>query len=98
MDSHMGRLKIVLKSRKWYIRIFYHLLDICMVNAWLLFKIANPDIPMTQKAMRLEVAQVLTNWANKKRKDISMPDIPMPSPRGQTEQHPSNDLAWIIYQ
>ena len=93
MDSHLGRLKIVLKSRKWYIRIFYHLLDICMVNAWLLFKRANPAIPMTQKAFRLEVAQVLTNLANKKRKS-SRPDIPMPSPRGQNEQHPSNDLRY----
>ncbi|XP_067636126.1 piggyBac transposable element-derived protein 3-like [Eurosta solidaginis] len=61
MDSHLGRLKIVLKSRKWYLRIFYHLLDICMVNAWLLFKRSNPSASMTQKAFRLEICYVLTN-------------------------------------
>ena len=48
---------------------------------------------MTQKALRLEVAQLLTNLANKKRKS-SRPDIPTPSPRGQNKQHPSNDLRY----
>ena len=70
MDSHLGRLKIVLKSRKWYIRIFYHLLELCMVNSWLLFQIEYPAITMTQKAFRLEVAQVLTKLANKKGKIV----------------------------
>ena len=92
-DARLGHLKIALKNRKWYIRIIYHLLDIFMVNAWLLFKRANPAIPMTQKAFRLEIALVRTNLANKKRKS-SRPDIPMPSPRGQNEQHPSNDLRY----
>ena len=64
-----------------------------MLNAWLLFKRANPAIPMTQKSFRLEVAHVLTNLANKKKKS-SRPDISMPSPRGRNEQHPSNDLRY----
>lgn len=38
LDSLMGRYKIYLKSRKWYIRLFYHLIDLCTVNAWLLYK------------------------------------------------------------
>ncbi|KAF2879011.1 hypothetical protein ILUMI_27162, partial [Ignelater luminosus] len=36
LDSNMGRYKILLKSRKWYLRTFYHLLDVTVVNAWLL--------------------------------------------------------------
>lgn len=38
MDSHLGRYKIRIKSRKWYIRIFYHLLDLTVINSWVLYK------------------------------------------------------------
>lgn len=36
LDSLIGRYKI--KSKKWYIRIFYHLIDVTVVNSWLLYK------------------------------------------------------------
>lgn len=39
LDSFMGRYKINLKGRNWYMRISYHLLDISVVNAWLLYKL-----------------------------------------------------------
>jgi len=38
LDSHIGRYKIKIKSRKWYIRLFYHLLDMTVVNSWILYK------------------------------------------------------------
>lgn len=38
MDSLIGRYKIRIRSKKWYFRIFYHLLDVCMVNAWLMYR------------------------------------------------------------
>lgn len=38
VDSHIGRYKIILKSRKWYLRLFYHLLDVTIINAWLLYQ------------------------------------------------------------
>lgn len=38
MDSFLGRYKIRVKSRKWYIRIFYHLLDLTVINSWILYK------------------------------------------------------------
>uniref|UniRef100_A0A2S2QP15 PiggyBac transposable element-derived protein 2 n=1 Tax=Sipha flava TaxID=143950 RepID=A0A2S2QP15_9HEMI len=38
LDSHIGRYKIKIKSRKWYMRIFYHLLDMTVVNSWILYK------------------------------------------------------------
>lgn len=36
LDSNIGRYKIGIKSRKWYMRLFYHLLDITVTNAWIL--------------------------------------------------------------
>ncbi|KAJ2937731.1 hypothetical protein O0L34_g19124 [Tuta absoluta] len=38
MDSFLGRYRIKVKSRKWYMRIFYYLLDLYVINAWILYK------------------------------------------------------------
>lgn len=34
-DSHFGRHKISMKSKKWYFRIFYHLVDMTVINTWI---------------------------------------------------------------
>ncbi|CAG5056929.1 unnamed protein product [Parnassius apollo] len=36
MDSYLGRYHI--KSRKWYMRLFYHILDLAVINSWVLLK------------------------------------------------------------
>lgn len=38
MDSHFGRHKIAIKSKKWYFRLFYHLVDMAVINAWIVQK------------------------------------------------------------
>lgn len=38
LDANIARHKILTKSKKWYIRIFYHLLDLTLANAWLLYR------------------------------------------------------------
>lgn len=38
LDSLIGRYKIKMRSRKWYIRLFYHFIDLTVVNSWLLYK------------------------------------------------------------
>lgn len=38
IDSIMGCYKIKLRSKRWKYRMFYHLLDLSMANAWLLYK------------------------------------------------------------
>ena len=49
LDSHLGRHRNKMRSKKWYMRIFYHMLDVAMVNAWILFKIVHEE----KKQMRL---------------------------------------------
>lgn len=34
----LGRHKIKMQSRKWYMRVFHHLIDVTVVNSWLLHK------------------------------------------------------------
>lgn len=38
LDCVMGHYKIKLRSKRWYLRIFYHFLDITMCNSWLLYR------------------------------------------------------------
>lgn len=66
LDSFMGRYKIYMKSRKWYLRIFYHLLDLTLVNSWLLYKrVHSKKEPgcklLNQAQFRAEVAYNLCN-------------------------------------
>lgn len=37
-DSMLGRFKINMKSHKYYLRLFYHLLDMTVVNSWTLYR------------------------------------------------------------
>jgi hypothetical protein len=43
LDSLLGRHKNRTCSKKWYLRIFYHLLDVTAVNACLLYRRVRGD-------------------------------------------------------
>lgn len=65
MDSLIGRYKIKIKSKKWYMRLFYHLLDMTLVNSWLLYRRRSRE-KGAEKCMKLaefraEVAYCLCN-------------------------------------
>ena len=38
MDSLISLYRIKIRSKKWYLRIVFHLLDLTVVNAWLMYK------------------------------------------------------------
>ncbi|XP_023301464.2 piggyBac transposable element-derived protein 3-like [Lucilia cuprina] len=38
LDSSLGRSHIRIKSRKWTSRLIYHMCDIAIINAWILYK------------------------------------------------------------
>lgn len=60
LDSLIGRYRIKMWSRKWYMRLFYHLLDITVINAWLLMRRYNKDKPVMKLAdFRIELANTL---------------------------------------
>ncbi|XP_014671925.1 PREDICTED: piggyBac transposable element-derived protein 2-like [Priapulus caudatus] len=54
MDSCIARYKYPLKSRRWYIYLFWHFLTVCVVNAWFVYRreheLLNKD---SKKAMNL---------------------------------------------
>ncbi|KAF0742960.1 piggyBac transposable element-derived protein 3-like, partial [Aphis craccivora] len=67
-DSLIGRYKIRMRSRKWNMRIFYHLNDTSVVNSWLLYKRARTQIEQpieyTLVEWRKTLAHTLTNIGN----------------------------------
>jgi hypothetical protein len=67
-DSFVGRAKIRIKSKKWYMRIFYHLLDITVVNSWIIYKKVMKDKCSKLKSLpefRIELAEVLCRFGQK---------------------------------
>lgn len=69
MDSFLGRYKIRIKSRKWYMRIFYHLLDLSVINSWILYKKVSDKNGVPAKNIlnlanfRSELADTLCKYA-----------------------------------
>jgi len=60
LDSLIGRYKIKMKSRKWYMRLFYHLLGITVINAWLLYRRCNINEAVFNLAyFRINLASIL---------------------------------------
>lgn len=68
MDSYLGRYRIRMKSRKWTTRLFYHLLDMTVINAWVLYKKVltkkgeNPKQIMNLADFRTDLAESLCKY------------------------------------
>lgn len=41
LDSMLGYYRIKIRSKKWYLRIFFHLVDLTVVNAWILWRTSS---------------------------------------------------------
>lgn len=62
---NIGRSKIKIKTRKWYLRIFYHLIDLTVINAWIIYRQICTSNNIEQKdcltliKFKIEVAEIL---------------------------------------
>ena len=56
VDSLLARYRIQFKSRKWYFRLFIHLMDVVMVQCWLLYR-RDADSVGIQKKEQLKPRQ-----------------------------------------
>lgn len=97
MDSFLGRYRIRIKSRKWYIRIFYHLIDMTVINSWVLYKKNNPHITLGD--FRSELAETLCFYkkydANKRGRPSSNTlerEVEAKKHRGPTKPIPPKDI------
>lgn len=58
-DMLLALYRNTLKSRKWYKRIMFHLIDLCIVNSWLLYKASKPECSLPLAFFKFQVAQSL---------------------------------------
>lgn len=63
MDGLIGRYHIEMKTNKWTNRIFHHLIDVAMVNAYLLFRRVRIDDKVNLPKFRSDVAEALCFFA-----------------------------------
>ncbi|XP_055914246.1 piggyBac transposable element-derived protein 3-like [Eupeodes corollae] len=79
MDSIIARHKILLRSKFWYMRLFYHLLDMVMANAWLLYRRVNKQAGRSENLsaadFRMEVAESLCKVGMKQRASKRTSDV-----------------------
>ena len=73
------------KSRKWWHRIFFHLLDVALVNSYIIYKnLLNEDLPL--KSFQILVVHWLAG-------DSGMTSKNMPLKRTSIEMSPSGSVA-----
>lgn len=66
LDGLIGRYKIKIRTKKWYMRLFYHLLDVTLVNSWIIYKKTmlsrNEKHVLNLAEFRSEIAYCLCNY------------------------------------
>lgn len=78
-DMLIALYRISLKSKKWYMNIFCHLIDISINNAWLVYKremqeMGENSIPL--KKFRLHIASALMKTGQRVTIDIDSQSVP----------------------
>ena len=56
LDSMMGLYRIHVRSKKYYLHLFFHFLDMCIVNYWLLYRRASNQMSTPTTSKRLPLA------------------------------------------
>ena len=105
LDSLIGLYRCRIRSKKWYHRIFLHLCDLTIVNAWLLYKRVHRANSSHEKVMRLHdfkhaVAEGLcyqgkstaSRQGQKKRSRHSEDSAPVLAKRSASSPAPSLDI------
>ena len=82
-DSRRKTYSCSRKSKKWWTRIYYFLLDASVTNAYILYKETPGTKPLTMKEFVLELAEYLLGCHNS-RKRSSTQD---PPPAGHLREH-----------
>ncbi|CAH2002562.1 unnamed protein product [Acanthoscelides obtectus] len=73
IDSLLALYRTKIRSRKYYLRIFFHLMDMCVVISWLLYRRASDDCGVSKKHQmslydfKSDLAQSLC-WVGKQNK------------------------------
>ncbi|XP_047135383.1 piggyBac transposable element-derived protein 2-like [Hydra vulgaris] len=73
LDSLLGYYRNKIWSKKWYHRIFFHLIDMSIINAWILWQKRNPSTPLVK--FKLAVADLLSNYQVSRKRKAGRPSL-----------------------
>lgn len=96
MDGLIGRYRIRMKTSKWTNRLFYHLIDMAMVNAYLLYRRVKVDDKIDLPTFRSSIAEALCFFASGTISRVGRPSaIPKPLPiKPKKPQIPIADVRY----
>ncbi|KAE8296822.1 hypothetical protein D5F01_LYC05588 [Larimichthys crocea] len=86
LDACIARCKYHMRSRRWYIYLFWHTIMLGLVNAWLIYrrdcKLLGVQNTLKQRRFQAEVATSLILWqAQRGRPSLSATSPPPPLPK-----------------
>lgn len=98
MDGLIGRYHIQMKTRKWTNRLFHHLIDVSIVNAYILYRRVRTDDHMDLPSFRSSIAEALCFFASGSKRRVGRPakdNTPIPIPKKTTKPKiPVDDVRY----
>lgn len=84
MDSLVGLYRHNIRNKKWYMRIFYHMLNVAVINAWILWRKSEMDVlDLLEFKSRVATGLIFSGEVAMKSKKRGRP-----SKEGQDEMQP----------
>ncbi|XP_034727934.1 ARL14 effector protein isoform X1 [Etheostoma cragini] len=77
--AHTGYYNLIHKTKKWYQTFFFHILDIAVVNAHILYQQCYRDPTMNQKEFRQALVEELADLGSKSKSRAFKKKFPFPS-------------------
>ncbi|KAJ8886980.1 hypothetical protein PR048_013194 [Dryococelus australis] len=68
MDRMIAHYPHGFKNKRWYQRLFFHLVNMALVNSWYLFKLKNQDHKMPLLTFKASVATALINLGTSRKR------------------------------
>lgn len=97
LDSMLGYYRIQIRSKKWYLKIFFHLVDLACVNSWILWRRNNEEyLPLAE--YKIAVADALCKAGKSFSRKRGRPSLELErqieakKKRGPTEEIPQQDV------
>ncbi|KAL3978619.1 hypothetical protein ACER0C_019681 [Sarotherodon galilaeus] len=85
LDACIARYKYHMKSRRWYLYLFWQTIMLGVVNAWLIYrrdcKLLGVQKPLKQRTFQAEVARSLILWKSHRGRPSQNISSPPPPPK-----------------